>query len=86
MPPEPPTETDPTEAEVMQTLPPVPVLDAGVAKFLELTHIGVARKDHFTAFDFRDKNGLRVVLGLTFQHMRETYTKHLGEKAKEPQP
>lgn len=71
VPPEPPSEPRAHAPDEVVSLPSKDVLDAGVERFLALTHIGVAQpgKDQFAAFDFKDKNGLRIVLGLTYLAM-----------------
>lgn len=71
MPPEPPSEPSSDPADQVVNLPPRSVLEAGVDKFLELTHIGVAKAgEQFAPFDFRNRQLLTMVLGLTYLHMQ----------------
>lgn len=71
VPPEPPPTAPEGAPDETVSLPPRNVLEAGVKKFLDLTHIGVGRAgtDTFQPFDFADRRLLRIILGLTYLEM-----------------
>lgn len=55
-------------------LPPKAVIDAGVAKFLELAKLNWPSQEggfKLISFDMRNDRQLRVTLGLVFMAMRE---------------